>query len=415
VQFNDGGSFGGDAGLTYNKTTDTLTAGTFSGSGASLTTLNASNLSSGTVASARLPNPQTSAIGGVMRNTGSVGQFVSGIASNGELQYGSPAGGLANITETLNTGSPNITVNAEQLAVTGGTTNVNLVLTPRGTGGFMLGGPPDGTATGGNIIGVRAVDLQLAHGAAANVASGTDSFAAGTGNRASGSNSVAIGGTNIASSASDIALGSGNTASGGNSVAIGRSSTASNSDAFALGRSVTASGQSSFASGFGVTAAGYASVAFGYYSTARINGLFAYAGSYALGGSIGTEQWEVFPLVATTTNATPTNMLGGHTGGVRYSIPSSRISFVDIMITAVSSANSATFRRHVAIRNTAGTTSLVGAVQTIGTDQATGGVGWSISVTADDTNDALQVQVTGEAATTIKWMARLEGVFTQTP
>lgn len=27
VQFNDGGSFGGDAGLTYNKTTDTLTAG----------------------------------------------------------------------------------------------------------------------------------------------------------------------------------------------------------------------------------------------------------------------------------------------------------------------------------------------------------------------------------------------------
>jgi hypothetical protein len=54
VQFNDGGSFGGDAGLTYNKTTDTLTAGTFSGSGASLTTLNASNLSSGTVATARL-------------------------------------------------------------------------------------------------------------------------------------------------------------------------------------------------------------------------------------------------------------------------------------------------------------------------------------------------------------------------
>jgi hypothetical protein len=27
VQFNDGGAFGGDAGLTYNKTTDTLTAG----------------------------------------------------------------------------------------------------------------------------------------------------------------------------------------------------------------------------------------------------------------------------------------------------------------------------------------------------------------------------------------------------
>lgn len=29
VQFNDGGSFGGDAGLTYNKTTDTLTSGAY--------------------------------------------------------------------------------------------------------------------------------------------------------------------------------------------------------------------------------------------------------------------------------------------------------------------------------------------------------------------------------------------------
>lgn len=33
VQFNDGGSFGGDAGLSYNKTTDTLTIGTGAGTG----------------------------------------------------------------------------------------------------------------------------------------------------------------------------------------------------------------------------------------------------------------------------------------------------------------------------------------------------------------------------------------------
>lgn len=99
VQFNDGGSFGGDSGMVFNKTTDalsilgafsalsltgtgltsgrvpfvstgglltdatsltfnsgtgTLSATVFSGSGASLTSLNASNLSSGTVATARL-------------------------------------------------------------------------------------------------------------------------------------------------------------------------------------------------------------------------------------------------------------------------------------------------------------------------------------------------------------------------
>jgi hypothetical protein len=43
-----------EATFTYNPSTNTLVAGTFSGSGASLTALNASNLSSGTVATARL-------------------------------------------------------------------------------------------------------------------------------------------------------------------------------------------------------------------------------------------------------------------------------------------------------------------------------------------------------------------------
>jgi hypothetical protein len=45
VQFNDAGAMAGDAGLTYNKTTDTLTAGIFSGSGASLTSIPFSALS----------------------------------------------------------------------------------------------------------------------------------------------------------------------------------------------------------------------------------------------------------------------------------------------------------------------------------------------------------------------------------
>jgi len=44
-----------DTGLNYNPSTNTFTAGTFSGSGASLTSLNASNLGSGTVPDARFP------------------------------------------------------------------------------------------------------------------------------------------------------------------------------------------------------------------------------------------------------------------------------------------------------------------------------------------------------------------------
>jgi len=42
---------------------------------------------------ADLPAPDTGALGGVMRNTGSAGQFVSGIGSDGSLQYNTPSGG----------------------------------------------------------------------------------------------------------------------------------------------------------------------------------------------------------------------------------------------------------------------------------------------------------------------------------
>lgn len=45
-----------------------------------------------------LPAPGVGTLGGVMRNTGLGGQFVSGIASNGALVFGTPAGGSASIT-----------------------------------------------------------------------------------------------------------------------------------------------------------------------------------------------------------------------------------------------------------------------------------------------------------------------------
>ena len=55
---------GVDGNLSYNPNNNTLIAGTFSGSGASLTSLNASNISSGTINDARLPGTITSNITG---------------------------------------------------------------------------------------------------------------------------------------------------------------------------------------------------------------------------------------------------------------------------------------------------------------------------------------------------------------
>lgn len=54
-----------DTGVYLDTTAGKLTAGSFSGNGASLTSLNASNLASGTVPAARMPTATASALGGI--------------------------------------------------------------------------------------------------------------------------------------------------------------------------------------------------------------------------------------------------------------------------------------------------------------------------------------------------------------
>jgi hypothetical protein len=70
-----------------------IQASTFQGDGSAITGLNAGNLTSGTLGAARLPAPGTTTLGGVMRNAGTSGQYVTGINSSGELVFGTPAGG----------------------------------------------------------------------------------------------------------------------------------------------------------------------------------------------------------------------------------------------------------------------------------------------------------------------------------
>ena len=54
IQFNNAGALAGTSALTWTAATSTLTATNFSGNGSAITALNASNLASGTVSSARL-------------------------------------------------------------------------------------------------------------------------------------------------------------------------------------------------------------------------------------------------------------------------------------------------------------------------------------------------------------------------
>jgi hypothetical protein len=103
VQFNDAGSIAGNGAFTFDKTTGTLNSTLFAGSGANLTNLNASNLSTGTVPSARLSGTYTITVSGSATTAGTVTTAAQpNITSVGTLSSLSVTGNIsgANITGT---------------------------------------------------------------------------------------------------------------------------------------------------------------------------------------------------------------------------------------------------------------------------------------------------------------------------
>jgi hypothetical protein len=256
-------------------------------------------------------------------------------------------------------------------------TNSALVLTPKGTGAFILGPKPDGTTTGGNARGARAVDLQTNRSAATQIASGNDSFVAGLQNTTS----------NPA-----WAIGFNNTASGLYSTAIGRQCVASNSNSIALG--------------FQGTASGNGSVAFSLNSVADRYAMFSAAAGVFV--NAGDAQRARFVLRnKTTTNSAVELFLDG--SSTRLTIPSGKVVALTINIAGISSTGAAVahYMRQYALKNVSGTTSEVYAPITIGTDNA---AGTSIALSASDANDSLVVSVTGTASTIWRWVASVDAV-----
>ena len=279
------------------------------------------------------------------------------------------------------TASPNNTVNHACLEATGGTTNVSVSIKPKGTGAFCLSAP-DGTATGGNVRAANAVDLQTSRATAAQVASGVQSVVCG---------------------------GASNTASGEQSgVTHGQQNAASGQLSDAAGSSCTASALLASARGSVCTASAQSAIARGERSLANRLGMYAFAsGQFA---AVGDAQYVRFVARRKTTDNTATTLLlDGST--TRLTITSGKILFADILVSGIKSDGSAAacYKRKVAIKNVGGTTTIVGSVETIGTD-IEDNAGTDIAITADNTNDALQINVTGITAETWRWVAVVEGL-----
>ena len=342
----------------------------------------------------------TSLTGGTGLNT-TTNYYVINV-SGATFQVSTSLGGGAslfttNITAgTLLTGhsvSTNVTLSENTTA-----TNSDLVLTPKGTGALIAGPKPDGTATGGNARGTQAVDLQLSRTGATQVASGTQSvIGGGERNTASATQSVVAGGwVNTASAVYCVVSG-------------GREHSASADFAcIAGGYGGSASGQAScIAGGYNnTTSAIYAFIGGGFYALANRVGMQAHAnGRFAAQGDAQRARFVM--RNKTTTNAAVELFLDG--SATRLTIPSGKYLTGTINIAGIKSDGTAaaSYIRQFSIKNVAATTSLVGTVNLVGIDTASL---TSISITANDTNDALKVEVTGILSETWRWVAAVDVV-----
>lgn len=273
-----------------------------------------------------------------------------------------------------------------------------------------------------------------------DAAGGAGTFIAGFGNTVSGTGpGTAIGSTNTVSGAFAAALGgTALTASGNGAVATGRTNTVSGNDSFVTGSSNSVTSVNSFAAGLSnsVTPVNGYSAAVGRSNT--VTGAFALASgrdntlsadhsrvagksanaALAFADVIGGEQIAALGDVQTstvcarrqTTTATATELRLG-VAAARLTIPSNTTWMFNIIISARQTATataSAGWSAQGVLRNDAGTVALVAAVTPTVVARDASAAAWTVTVTADNTNKALSITATGEAAKTINWVARIE-------
>jgi hypothetical protein len=235
-------------------------------------------------------------------------------------------------------------------------------------------------------------------------------------NASVGTSSAAVGADNIASGTYSFAAGSSNTASGNTATTLGAGNTASGTYAVAMGHSGTSTGTASVSEGESTDATGNSSHAYGAYSKASRFGQQALAGSlFAVHGDCQT---SVMPLSAETLDATPFIMHAFHIGAVSYSTATTNVLTVgtnsayafELLVVAKRKGafdEAAMWKiTGLVVRTTSGTVRIVGTNDVVTKADAAASA-WTVTATADDTNKALAITATGEAAKDIAWSARL--------
>lgn len=249
------------------------------------------------------------------------------------------------------------------------------------------------TIVGGNDNSTRNTNCFVGGGANNNATASSSSVVGGGSNTASGTSSGVFGGSN-------------NTASGTFAAIVGgASSTASNTNAVVLG------GSSNTANAIGSVAIGGEAG-----NTRSIQGnLVASASISPVNSFPGVQQTGLLILGTQTTDATTTTIRSNTSAASTTNqviLPNNSAYYVrgSIIATVTGGGNTKSWDFIATIKRgaTAASTAIVGAV-TLNVQAADAGAAtWTVAITADTTNGGLAVTVTGQAATTIRWVAKLE-------
>lgn len=304
-----------------------------------------------------------STIAGGQNNTSSAaGATVGGGGGNTASGISSVvSGGAANVASALTS------------AVVGGNTNL-----ARSQSSFVGGGE-------NNIAGdAGAANARCTVGGGdTNVASGQEStVAGGNQNQATGTQSTVCGGDSNEATAEETFIGGGNDnlASGALSAICG-------------GGENTASGPNSCIPG-------------GSFALADKNGQMAWSGCGQF-ATQGDAQSSWFMLRNATANATPTDLFLDGTS-LRATIASGKSWMFQIMLVARKDDGlTSIYKSEGLITNVAGTTTMPAAATTTEIFDGITLPATPVVVTADNANDSLNIQVTGVAATNIRWVARV--------
>jgi hypothetical protein len=314
------------------------------------------------------------------------------VYSKQTISFGTNVGDYASGWLTLNQGSVGSASSGS--AIVGGMTNRITAV-----GGFIGGGATNAvTNTYGAIV-----------GGSSNTASGSSSsVVGGSSNTASGSNSFVGGGSNHTANQTNAAIVGGfqNTASGLRASVIGGDTNSASGTSSFIGGGLSNTANSNFSSVIGGSRG----------TTRQIIGSFVVAASNApISSAAGTQQLGTLLLGCQTTDATAT-VLRSDTAAAGTSnqviLPNnSAYTFQGTCIANVTAGGTTSgwkFEGVIKRGANAASTALVAAVTPLVIAQDAGAVTWVLAVTADTTNGGIAVTVTGAAATTIRWVAKIE-------